>query len=269
MTESSLTRYDANGLELYVDQETGRAFAHRAAMKRMFGIGGNDLTLRRRLEGVPKEDIKTAEIQTSGGVQGVSLYPSEVVFEMAMEFAPNIAKRMGAAGANVYLCGVAGYKISVTADNALKRLEKQFLPTPTKKDLKEGHGLYKLMYGKPYADRWLQYKLEEYYPALAPHEMPTPEELPSLPTQSLLTPTEIAKELGVAYTTGSPNPQWVNRKLEELGYQEKVGGQWSATTKAKGLCDRKPVDTDSRTQKDQLLWSAKMIDILKEHVVTA
>ncbi|MGL5059047.1 MAG: hypothetical protein ACRC62_03615 [Microcoleus sp.] len=268
MADLSLTRYEANGLELFVDQETGRAYAHQAAMKRMFGIESKGGTLSRRLEGVSKDNTKTVEIQTAGGMQGVSLYSSEAVFEQALEFCPDIAKKMGAVGANVYMCGLAGYKISVTADNALKRLEKQFLPTPTKKDLREGHGLYKLMYGKPYADRWLQYKLEEYYPALAPHEAPAPEELPSLPQQALLTPTEIARELGVNYSTGNPNPQWVNKKLTELGYQEKVGGQWSATPKAEGLCDRKPVDTDSRTQKDQLLWSTKIIDILKEHVLT-
>jgi hypothetical protein len=95
---------------------------------------------------------------------------------------------------------------------------------------------------------------------------PTPEELPSLPAQSLLTPTQIAKELGINYKTGAPNPRWVNEKLEVLGYQEKVGGQWSATPKAAGLCDRKPVDTDSRTQKDQLLWSADIIPVLQEFV---
>lgn len=145
------------------------------------------------------------------------------------------------------------------------KLERQFMPTPTPKGLKEFHGLHKLMHGKAYADRWLQAKMKEYYPEYIGLP-PAPEELPSLPVQSLLTPTEIAKELGITYSTGNPNPQWVNKKLEKLGYQEKIGGQWSATPKAAELCDRKPVDTNSRTQKDQLVWSANIIPILQEYV---
>jgi hypothetical protein len=61
----------------------------------------------------------------------------------------------------------------------------------------------------------------------------------------------------------------VNKLLSGLGYQEKIQGQWSATKKAiaANLCDRKPVDTNSRTQKDQLLWSADIALVLKEHIL--
>lgn len=148
------------------------------------------------------------------------------------------------------------------------KLERQFLPTPTAKSLKEFHGLHKLMYGKAYADRWLAAKIKEYYPEQV-GIAPAPEELPSLPAKALLTPTEVAVELGV-FCKSSPNKgdaRWVNKKLEDLGYQEKVSGQWSATSKADGLCDRKPVDTDSRTQKDQLKWSVDILPVLQEHAL--
>ncbi|MEO1006385.1 MAG: transcriptional regulator, partial [Cyanobacteria bacterium J06638_38] len=83
------------------------------------------------------------------------------------------------------------------------------------------------------------------------------------------TPTQLAAELGVKYSTGNPNPRKVNSLLEQLGYQVKIQGQWSATEKAIAakLCDRKPVDTNSRTQKDQLLWSEDVIAVLSEHSV--
>lgn len=50
------------------------------------------------------------------------------------------------------------------------------------------------------------------------------------------------------------------------GYQTKEDGAWNPTQKAidANLADRKPVETNSRTQKDQLLWSEDIIDILKE-----
>jgi hypothetical protein len=98
----------------------------------------------------------------------------------------------------------------------------------------------------------------------------SPNEFASLPTaNALLTPTKIAAELGWLNGKGNPSPQLVNKKLAELGYQIKVGDMWSATDKATNadLCDRKPVETGSKTQKDQLLWSAKVIDILSEHSV--
>lgn len=97
---------------------------------------------------------------------------------------------------------------------------------------------------------------------------PAPEELASLPTaKALLTPTQIADRLDLNYKTGKPNPQAVNKLLEDLGYQTKIDGTWSATDKAieLNLCDRKPIETESRTQKDQLLWSIDIIAILQEY----
>jgi prophage antirepressor-like protein len=157
-------------------------------------------------------------------------------------------------------------------DQEKTKLERQFLPTPTAKSLKEFHGLHKLMHGKPYADRWLAAKIKEYYPEQV-GIAPTPEELPSLPSKTLLTPTEIAQEIGVFCKSNAEkgDARWVNKKLEELGYQEKINGQWSATDKtiSANLCDRKPVDTNSRTQKDQLLWTTDVLSILKEHLLSA
>jgi hypothetical protein len=115
MADLSLTKFEHDGLELYIDEATGLAYAHRAAIKRMFGIESDDRTLRRRLEGVAKDKVKMAEIQTVTGLKTVALYPSEAVFKMAIEFAPDIAEKMGACGANVYLCGLAGYQITIAA----------------------------------------------------------------------------------------------------------------------------------------------------------
>jgi hypothetical protein len=125
---SALIKFEQDGLELYIEEGSGLAYAHLKAIARMLGMG-DDRTLRRRLEGVALCDVKTAKIQTAGGLQGVALYPSSAVFELAMEFNLPLAKAMGACGANVYMCGLAGYQTAITSPvkpkTALELAEEQ------------------------------------------------------------------------------------------------------------------------------------------------
>lgn len=149
------------------------------------------------------------------------------------------------------------------------KLEKQFRPVVTTKDRMD---VLKLLKMGDNDKTYIQRVSLQMARAICPDiEMPTANEMASLPTvKALLTPTEVAVELGV-FCKSSPekgDARWVNKKLEELGYQEKISGQWSATSKADGLCDRKPVDTNSRTQKDQLKWSVDIIPILQEHALS-
>ena len=52
-------------------------------------------------------------------------------------------------------------------------------------------------------------------------------------------------------------------ELDKLkGYQEKIEGKWSATDKGKPFRDRKPVGTNSRSDKDQLLRMNILQEIL-------
>jgi hypothetical protein len=125
---SNIVRYDSgDGLEFHIDEATGLAFAHFKAIARMLGLNPTDRTLRRRLELVAKEGGKTAEIQTERGVKLVSLYPASVVFRLALEFNPDLAEAMGACGANVYMCGLAGYEVGVQVKpkTALELAEEQ------------------------------------------------------------------------------------------------------------------------------------------------
>jgi hypothetical protein len=105
-------------------------------------------------------------------------------------------------------------------------------------------------------------------------EKPEPREMASLPTtKALLNPTQIGEAIDwyCKSNQSKGDARRVNSKLAELGYQESIGGRWSATDKAidANLVDRKPVNTDSRTQKDQLLWSADILPILREHSITS
>jgi hypothetical protein len=265
----SYERFESDGLELVVNTSTGLAYASIRATARM--LETDESNLRKYIKkGEVNYGLINAEFPTSGGLQGGVLIPSQTIFELALNYNIPLAKKMGAAGANLYMLGLAGYKTKILeADVEQDRaeLERKFLPTPPIKQLKEVYSIQKMMHKKPYADRWMAQMLSRHYPALV-GDAPQPEELASLPTaRALLTPTQLAEELGWKYKTGRGNAQQVNTMLLRLGYQEVIADRWSATAKAiaANLVDRKPVETNSRTQKDQLLWSADMISILQEH----
>lgn len=158
-------------------------------------------------------------------------------------------------------------EICPTVEQDRQKLEVAAAPVPSLSQIDQAARMLGKRFGAAYEQRYLPQKLHKYYPALGGEE-PAKEERASLPTaRALLTPTQIATELGFTHKTGSGNGAKVNTLLKDLGYQEMIAGRWSATTKSieAGLVDRKPVETNSRTQKDQLLWSASVIDILKEH----
>jgi hypothetical protein len=108
----NLVKYEQDGLELWVDESTGLAYAHQSAICRMMPDAPRT-TIQRRLQGCPSEVVKMAEILTAGGMQRVPIYPSSVVFKLAIEFNLELAEAMGSCGANVYMLGQAGYKVKV------------------------------------------------------------------------------------------------------------------------------------------------------------
>jgi hypothetical protein len=139
---SNIVRFENNdGLELHVDEETGLAYAHGRAIARMLDGCASRGTIGNRLRGVQKDLVKTAEIQTAGGLQGVQLYPASVVFELAMEFNPPLAKAMGVCGANAYMCGLAGYQVpaapAIKEDPAEMALELSAMYAKYAKSLQE------------------------------------------------------------------------------------------------------------------------------------
>jgi hypothetical protein len=103
-------RFDANGLELVVDTSTGKAYASIRAASRM--LEAPESTIRLALKGAQDYGVVNAEIQTPGGLQGAQLYSSDVVFKLAIKYHPELAVKMGSAGANVYMLKLAGYSIA-------------------------------------------------------------------------------------------------------------------------------------------------------------
>jgi hypothetical protein len=281
---------EKDGVVLFWVADLGIAGIHQRGIMQL--LRTESATVRNVInELVGEQQITLLEVETltNGGVQGGQLVKEtdlpkvlrrierSKAKEETRDLAGDVRDRLAAAGFKLMaMLEMAPLQLKQQVDKHAQleddkaKLERQYQLPPTQKELKGGHGLYKLMHGKAYADRWLVQKLKEFYPALGPIEPPMATEVASLPTaKALLTPTRIAEELNLFYSSGNGNAIKVNKLLSDLGYQEKIQGQWSATEKAikANLCDRKPVDTNSRTQKDQLLWSADIVLVLKEHIV--
>ncbi len=77
MTNSSLQRFDQDGIELIINTETGESFATVRGYARM--SGKTHTTILRRLKVVTPDVLNHAQIQTAGGLQQSMLIPINIV----------------------------------------------------------------------------------------------------------------------------------------------------------------------------------------------
>ncbi len=82
MANSSLQRFDHDGIELIVNTETGESFATVRGYARM--SGKTHTTILRRLKVVDSEALNHAQIQTAGGLQQSRLIPINIVTSMLL-----------------------------------------------------------------------------------------------------------------------------------------------------------------------------------------
>lgn len=88
--------------------------------------------------------------------------------------------------------------------------------------------------------------------------------IPAETNPSTLTPTMIAKELGILNSKGNPSPQRVNAMLNSKGLQEKVGTDWVPTATGKPYCERVPYTHGNGHSGYQLLWNHHILELLKD-----
>ncbi len=110
----SLTKYENNdGLEFQIDTATGLAYASVRATERMLDVAPGTISMFLKTQAAKDLVLFDAEVQTPGGLQGAKLLSSEQVFNLAFKYNLDLAQKMGAAGANIYMLGIAGYKVQV------------------------------------------------------------------------------------------------------------------------------------------------------------
>jgi hypothetical protein len=255
-TNLSLQPYSREaGLELLIDTKTGAVYASQSALARMCGKG--DSTIR-RWKGSHKIETIVAEIPTEGGVQGVALYDESAIKRAILRYNPELAEKMLDAGLRVFLYGMAGYQVKPQIPEAIAQDAK-----PAIDYIAQGCEAAARFFGAAYAESMFAQNMRRHHPSLALPPVPA-KDRSSLPsTEALLIPRDIAKELGLLNGKGNPDSRAANALLSQLGYQENIAGQWQPTEKGQVFCTRKPVDTNSRTDKMQLLWYSSILQELK------
>lgn len=112
MANITVSKFECDGLEFYVDESTGLAYAPISMVARLCCC--EPIQVKRLLTG-DKESLKSALIKTSNGDKAAKLIDAKDLFRVAIVHNPELALKMGAAGANVYMCGLAGYQTAIAA----------------------------------------------------------------------------------------------------------------------------------------------------------
>lgn len=110
---TNLQRFDQDGIEIFVDTSTGESFASKRGYARM--ANKDESTIRKRLKLRNNGFVKSAQIQTPGGMQGADLISEDLIAEWLPTDNPAMATQLMKLGVRVFLHKVAGYKVSSTA----------------------------------------------------------------------------------------------------------------------------------------------------------
>ena len=135
MTNSSLQRFDHDGIELIINTETGESFATVRGYARM--SGKTHTTILRRLKVVDPESLKQAQIQTAGGLQGGALIPEDLICKWLPKDNPELASQVLKLGVRLFLHTLAGFRVKSEAIETNKQLESQIVKLSEEKQILE------------------------------------------------------------------------------------------------------------------------------------
>ncbi|WP_414575174.1 KilA-N domain-containing protein [Anabaena sp. CCY 9402-a] len=96
----NLTPYYNDGIELHINNETGECFASIRGAARICGVSASTIS---RYVGVALPPLKTAEVYTPGGLQGVALLDEKQLITLVAKYNPTLlAKFVGYGGLRNY-----------------------------------------------------------------------------------------------------------------------------------------------------------------------
>lgn len=118
-----LTRFEQDGIEVFINEITGEAFANQNAIARMSGITKQAINQHLAAKGVNLKGVKTLEVPTHRGFQVSSLFNEDAIEQIlyyyafeskaANQTAKQNYRSLAKAGARLFLYGLAGYQIKL------------------------------------------------------------------------------------------------------------------------------------------------------------
>lgn len=134
MTNSSLQRFDQDGIELIINTETDESFASQAGYARMSGVDYS--TIRKRVErlGVTFEPLKRSQIETVDGFRAVTLIPEDLICQWLIKDNHKLALKVMQLGVRLFLHTIAGFQVKSEAIETNKQLENQIAKLTAKID---------------------------------------------------------------------------------------------------------------------------------------
>ena len=125
---ANLQAYVNDGIEIYVDNETGESFASVSGYARMSGKANQRIS--ERLSSSRFSDAKYAEVLTSRGLRTSRLIPEDAIVEWLPKDNPEMAQKLMKLGVRKFLHTLAGYeppqqKTKVLSPGELLALQSQ------------------------------------------------------------------------------------------------------------------------------------------------
>ena len=167
MANSSLQRFDHDGIELIIDTQTGESFASIKGYARMSGKSHNAIIMRlNRLskedskgvtsessnhpqiqtegelqggntKGVTSESSNHPQIQTEGGLQSVRLISEDLICQWLPKDNPELASQVLKLGVRLFLHTLAGFQVKSEAIAEVRQLESQIVKLSEEKQILE------------------------------------------------------------------------------------------------------------------------------------
>jgi hypothetical protein len=103
MTNSSLQRFDHDGIELIINTETGESFASISGYARMSGKIPSTISRRLTMSGLREKGLDQAQIETAGGLQGVALIPENLICQWLIKDNHELALKVMQLGVRLFL----------------------------------------------------------------------------------------------------------------------------------------------------------------------
>lgn len=114
----NLTQFHQDGLEIFIDTQSGESFASQRGLARMCNKGESTVRAWRTAQNI---ETKEAQIPTSTGLKTVLLYDEETILEALAKYNPQRLKQCAQAGIRVLMHKLAGYEVQSTASTQSKK----------------------------------------------------------------------------------------------------------------------------------------------------